>query len=279
MDVALTELTGGQAARLLSTNRSPAATVGEIPGLSSESTIAEIRGDKISLSAAAEGTLGRDAADGDRNGRPSSEAESTADGKRGEPADTGAARGTDGEPLSDEDQREIERLKARDREVRAHEQAHKSAGGPHAGAPSYDYDSGPDGKQYAVSGEVKIDTAPIAGDPEATIAKMETIKRAALAPAEPSGADRAIAAKADQTILKARQELLEQRGEAALDDQGAGAADPLSQSESGNTTTGNDPLQSRRDSLRPGVDTASGRSEEDPTPTRLDRGALISLTA
>ena len=64
--------------------------------------------------------------------------------------------------------------------MRAHEQAHARAGGPYAGAPSYDFERGPDGKMYAVSGEVQIDAAPIDGDAAATIAKMEVVIRAAL---------------------------------------------------------------------------------------------------
>jgi hypothetical protein len=48
----------------------------------------------------------------------------------------------------------------------------------------------PDGCDYALGGEVAIDTSAIAGDPEATLRKMEQIRRAALAPANPSGQDR-----------------------------------------------------------------------------------------
>ena len=99
--------------------------------------------------------------------------------------------------LSDQERQAVAKLKATDREVRAHEQAHATAGGQHAGAPSYEYQRGPDGRQYAVGGEVPIDTSPVPGDPEATIDKMEVVKRAALAPAEPSGQDRSVAAQAD----------------------------------------------------------------------------------
>jgi len=59
---------------------------------------------------------------------------------------------------------------------------------------------------YAVGGEVSIDTTPVKGDPQATVAKMETIKAAALAPADPSGQDRAVAAEASQEESQARQE-------------------------------------------------------------------------
>ena len=85
-----------------------------------------------------------------------------------------------------EEMRVIADLKARDREVRAHEAAHKAASGQYAGAVHLDFTTGPDGQQYAVGGEVSIDTSPVAGDPEATVEKMRTIQAAAMAPANPS---------------------------------------------------------------------------------------------
>ncbi|MBP0482730.1 putative metalloprotease CJM1_0395 family protein [Sagittula salina] len=103
--------------------------------------------------------------------------------------------------------RMIAKLKTRDREVRAHEAAHASIGGAHAGSVSYTYQTGPDGKRYAIGGEVPIDVSPVAGDPEATITKMQQIKAAALAPAEPSSADRRIAATAEAARAKAQADL------------------------------------------------------------------------
>lgn len=105
------------------------------------------------------------------------------------------------------DAAQIKELKARDTEVRVHEQAHASVGGQYAGSPSYEYQRGPDGQNYAVGGEVQIDVAEIEGDPQATIEKMQTVRAAALAPAEPSGADRAIAADATQKLSAAQVEL------------------------------------------------------------------------
>ena len=44
-----------------------------------------------------------------------------------------------------------EPLKATDTEVKAHENAHKAAaGGLRTSAPNYEYETGPDGKKYAV---------------------------------------------------------------------------------------------------------------------------------
>ncbi len=126
--------------------------------------------------------------------------------------------------LSKEQQREVAELKARDAEVRTHEQAHVAAAGGHTvGGIKYEFQRGPDNQQYAVGGHVTIDTAPIAGDPEKTLQKAETVRRAALAPAEPSGADKQVAAKASRTAsaartemaMKAQEEAAEAREEAA----------------------------------------------------------------
>lgn len=117
-----------------------------------------------------------------------------------------------------EQQLEIAELASRDREVRAHEQAHAAVGGVHAGAPSYTYGRGPDGKSYAVGGEVGIDVSPVSGDPEATLRKMDIVQRAALAPAEPSGQDRSVAAQAQSQAAMARVELGQMRREEAAQD-------------------------------------------------------------
>lgn len=119
-----------------------------------------------------------------------------------------------GEELTRDEQQEVDKLQARDREVRAHEQAHVAAGGQYVrGGISYDYQRGPDGRNYAVGGHVNIDVSE-ARTPEATIVKMQQVKRAALAPAEPSGADRAVAAAAGQKEQQARAELLKEQQEA-----------------------------------------------------------------
>ncbi|MEL6475678.1 MAG: putative metalloprotease CJM1_0395 family protein, partial [Pseudomonadota bacterium] len=76
----------------------------------------------------------------------------------------------------------------------------------------YDYQKGPDGVNYAIGGSVPIDVA-TEDSPEATIAKMEIVIRAALAPAEPSAADRAIAAAANSKKAQAQADLAKQRAE------------------------------------------------------------------
>ncbi len=113
--------------------------------------------------------------------------------------------------LTEEEQQQVTELKDRDREVRAHEQAHLTAAGPYAtGGPSYEYQEGPDGRRYAIGGEVGIDTSPVSGDPEATIEKAQQVRAAALAPASPSAQDQRIAATATQMEAQARMELAKQ---------------------------------------------------------------------
>lgn len=115
---------------------------------------------------------------------------------------------------TEEELKVIEKLKVRDREVRAHEAAHASVGGQYAGSPSYTFQQGPDGRNYAIGGKVAIDISKVTDDPQATIQKMEQVARAALAPAEPSNADKQIAQKARSKKLQAQQEI---RNEAAND--------------------------------------------------------------
>ena len=128
------------------------------------------------------------------------------------------------DPSSDEG-RQLEELKQRDREVRQHEQAHLAAAGQYAkGGASFTYQRGSDGKNYAVGGEVQIDTAEVADDPEATIRKVQTVQAAAMAPAEPSGQDRAVAAQAAQTAAQARIDLQKQQLEGNDEENAKGVA-------------------------------------------------------
>ncbi len=119
----------------------------------------------------------------------------------------------DANGLSDAERAQVAELKKIDREVRQHEQAHKAAAGPYGGGVSFEFVQGPDGQRYAVAGEVSIDSAPVPDDPEATIRKMEVVKRAALAPTKPSGQDRKVAAAAEQKRVQAQTELNRKRNE------------------------------------------------------------------
>lgn len=110
----------------------------------------------------------------------------------------------DRQQLSADQKQQVHQLKQRDHEVRAHERAHLAAGaGLVQGGARFTFQRGPDGRMYAVGGEVKIDTS-AESDPDQTIRKMQQVRRAALAPAEPSGADQSVAAQASQIEAQAR---------------------------------------------------------------------------
>lgn len=114
-----------------------------------------------------------------------------------------------------------------DGHVRSHEQAHLAAAGPYAtGGPSYSYATGPDGKLYAVGGDVTLDDSPDPRGPEETIQKEQTIIAAANAPADPSMQDRMVAAQAAQIEATAERQLAaaSQRGSAAYNAQSAAQA-------------------------------------------------------
>lgn len=129
--------------------------------------------------------------------------------KDGRGSDTNKAKpGAADEKLSRQAQDVLEQLKVRDRQVHQHEAAHQAVGGRYAGAASYSYKQGPDGTPYAVGGEVSIDMSPVAGEPKATIQKMQTVRAAAMAPADPSAQDHSVAAQATQILLQARAKLL-----------------------------------------------------------------------
>ena len=130
-------------------------------------------------------------------------------------------KATSGNPAKEHDPEElavINELKRTDREVRAHEAAHVAAGGQYVqGGASFEYKTGPDGKRYAVGGEVQIDTSEVPDDPQATIEKMEVVKRAALAPKNPSSQDRSVAAAANRAQAQARVELQTEKSEESED--------------------------------------------------------------
>lgn len=125
---------------------------------------------------------------------------------------TANAAGTASKQLTTDEEQQVEKLKSIDRKVRAHEAAHEAAaGGLARSGASFTYATGPDGQRYAVGGEVQIDTSAVAGDPKATILKMQRVKQAALAPADPSAQDRSVAAEASEISAKASQELTTER--------------------------------------------------------------------
>lgn len=118
--------------------------------------------------------------------------------------------------LTPEQQQRVRELQATEQKVRAHEAAHMAAGsGVVTGGPRYSYTYGPDGRAYAVAGEVSLDMSR-ERDPQATLEKAQRIQAAALAPADPSPQDLRVAARGRALQAEAQQELAQQQREAQL---------------------------------------------------------------
>ena len=112
--------------------------------------------------------------------------------------------------LTPDQVRLLQDLAQTDQKVRAHEAAHQAAAGSLGGAVSYTYETGPDGRSYAVAGEVSIDLS--AGrTAEETISRAEQIRSAALAPSDPSPQDLAVASQASQMEAAAQEQLMQQQ--------------------------------------------------------------------
>lgn len=118
--------------------------------------------------------------------------------------------------LTDTEEQEVAELRQRDQEVRAHEQAHVAAGARNA---QYEYQTGPDGKQYAVGGSANIEISAMSDDHATKISEARKMRAAALAPADPSATDLAVAAKATRIEMEALSEKSEADRSALKDDQ------------------------------------------------------------
>jgi hypothetical protein len=201
--------------------------------------------DRVSLSPDAQSALGtgQGSAQSDSNAppligsrkpdQPGQTSDKSRSAKKKEPGQSGTRTGQAAprQPgqLSEQQRRMVAKLAARDREVRAHEAAHQAAGGSMVGAASFDYQTGPDGRSYAIGGQVPIQLSP-GRTPQETIARAEQARAAALAPADPSEADLTVAADAAQMELQARaQEVQQQRDamQAALQESQPSSASAL----------------------------------------------------
>lgn len=101
------------------------------------------------------------------------------------------------------DKRELLELKRRDREVRRRIAEQRRAAGKYGASIRFAYEVGPDGKQYAVDGDVQLDTTAQANR-KATVEKMVTVRKAALAADRPTPDDQRVAAEARRRIAGAR---------------------------------------------------------------------------
>ncbi len=150
--------------------------------------------------------------------------------------------------LDEAERHVLEQLKSRDREVRAHEAAHLATAGSHAtSGASFSYQRGPDGQLYAIGGEVGVSLSKVAGDPQATLEKAEQVRAAALAPAQPSSQDQAIAARASQLAAEAHRDIAVAEIEGNAQVGSVQAGDDTEEAESNVATANNNPEQAYKE--------------------------------
>lgn len=164
-----------------------------------------------------------------------------------------------GTALSEDEQKQVDKLKAIDTKVRQHEAAHQAAGGGVVGGASFTYTKGPDGRSYATGGEVPV-SAPAARSPETAIQQAQQVKAAALAPADPSGQDLSVAASADASLAQARRELAAGKGSST----GQAGSSQTASSQTGATT---------------GTDTPGRGEPTDPLPGSAPSGTGIGSSS
>jgi hypothetical protein len=125
--------------------------------------------------------------------------------------------------LTADEQRKVAELQKIDKAVHAHEAAHlAAAGGLATSGASYSYVYGPDGKRYAVGGEVSIDTS-AESKPQANVDKGRRVRAAAMAPADPSPQDRTVASAGDQLVALGRAQLAEAQRQQRSDTSSGGS--------------------------------------------------------
>ena len=142
--------------------------------------------------------------------------------------------------LSEDEERLVLDLQSRDSEVRAHEAAHQAAGGGMTGAASYTYQQGPDGKMYAIGGEVSI-SMKTGSTPQETVANARQIAAAAMAAGDPSPQDYSVAASARVMEMKAQQQLAREQQEEMLG-QDTYKSQAVNSTEDSTSTKSNDKL-------------------------------------
>lgn len=115
-------------------------------------------------------------------------------------------------------QAEVKNLQLTEKEVIAHEQAHKSVGRDLVGPASYTYTDSPDNRRYIDGGEVPINSKE-GSTLEETLNILERVKVAALAPADPSPQDLRVATSATAQIQQKRGEITQERYEELTTDE------------------------------------------------------------
>ncbi len=110
------------------------------------------------------------------------------------------------ETLSVEERAALADLERRDHTVRTRDMAYVAAAGGLAGSFSVQYETGPDGRRYAVDAKVALDTS-TAPTPEQSLAKAKALRAAAMS----ASGDASAIARANTMEAQARSELASAR--------------------------------------------------------------------
>lgn len=172
--------------------------------------------------------------------------------------------------LSMEEQRIVTELQAADTNVRAHEAAHMAAGGGLTSPASYTYERGPDNKMYAVAGEVGISTGE-GNTPQESLNKAQTIRRAALAPADPSPQDLKVAAQAASMEMSARAQIMQEK--MAQNSKNTNNSNETSAGNSNVNSAGNSTENSAGNSNVNSTENSAGNSTENSTRNSVENSA------
>jgi hypothetical protein len=116
-------------------------------------------------------------------------------------------RPADGHGLTPREAALVRDLARQDEEVQRRAKRQYLIGQPYAAHPEFWYVIGPRSRQYAVTGLTRFDAAMIEGDPAATLKKLQTLRRAALAPLAPTDEDYVIVQELDRLIDVLRRQI------------------------------------------------------------------------
>jgi hypothetical protein len=108
--------------------------------------------------------------------------------------------------LSAEELQKLRELERKDQQVRTRDMAFLAAAGGAAGSVALEYETGPDGRRYAVGADIKLDTS-AGATPEQTLAKARALRAATMSARSDSSADASAAAKAVRMEAEARAEI------------------------------------------------------------------------
>ncbi|MDJ0950240.1 MAG: putative metalloprotease CJM1_0395 family protein [Alphaproteobacteria bacterium] len=107
--------------------------------------------------------------------------------------------------LSPAEERQVARLRQIDSAVRQEENTHAANAGQFASAPQYTYVTGPDGRRYAVGGQVNVRATNPSGDPRQAERAANILRNAAVSPNAPSAQDLIAARSFGQAAGRAAQ--------------------------------------------------------------------------